>query len=563
MKGLLHIFFIFSFFQSGICGIPPKETNFMCPVKQTIRISGNFGELRGGHFHAGLDIKGGEGENIYAAEEGFVSRIKIQRGGYGRAIYVDHPNGYTTVYAHLSGFGPGLGEYILSEQQAVQSYEIDIRPSPTALPLKKGQVLGFLGNSGHSFGAHLHFEIRESLSDNPMNPMLFNIKPFDDQAPIINSVRITGLDESFKRYGTNKFSTKRDKTGNYQVMNIETREPIIGLSIAGFDQNNFGSNRNGIYRMKMYVNGAPYYSFNMNAFSFDETHLIEVHTEFEERSNKEIACYKLPGNKLTVIDQEINSGLVYLTDSVNTEVMFVLTDFHGNTATQIVNILKIASSERLPEVENNSLLRHGIKHQLSKEDLNVTINENTLPRDIPVPIYISTNYRGIKEYSIGHGKYPVLAPITISASLPEQLYNLSDKVGLMLLGSNPNFFGQKVNGTTYTIDAMDFGRFGFFVDTIGPRITPQNFPSKGKLKSETLRFKLTDNITPRGVKPFSYTVFLDGVWLPCEMKETSDIVTVPVRDLVGGSHHLLIKAVDQFNNESIWEGVFETAVSSP
>jgi hypothetical protein len=525
-----------------------------------LRISGNFGELRGGHFHAGLDIKGSEGEHIYAAEDGYVSRIKIQRGGYGRAIYVDHPNGYTTVYAHLSKFGPGLAEYILAQQQAVQSYELDIRPDPSALPLQKGQVLGYLGNSGHSFGAHLHFEIRESLSDNPMNPMLFNIKPFDDQAPIINSIRITGLDENFNRYGTNKFSTKKNKDGQYQVMNIETKEPIIGMSIAGFDQNNFGSNRNGIYRMKMYVNGTPYYSFNMNAFSFDETHLIEVHTEYEERSSKEIACYKLPGNKLTIIDEEVNRGLIYLTDSINTEVMFVLTDFHGNSSTQIVNILKTASPERIVE-ETTTLLKQGQRHYLTKEDLVVEIGENSFPKDIPVPIYISINQRGHKEYGIGYGKNPILSPISITATLPENLLHLTDKVGLMLLGGSPTFYGQEVSGINYTIKSMDFGRYGFYVDTVPPRIVPQNFPNKGKLKSTILKFKLTDNITPKGVKPFGYSVFLDGVWLPCEMKETTDLLYIPIKDQYEGSHHLMIKAIDQFNNESSWEGSFETVAS--
>jgi hypothetical protein len=556
MRFLQFIFFII-FIIKGSAAVSPKETNFMTPIKQTLRISGNFGELRGGHFHAGLDIKGSEGENIYAAEEGYVSRIKIQRGGYGRAVYIDHPNGYTTVYAHLKSYHGYLGEYVLSQQQSAQSYEIDIRPTPGTISLQKGDLLGFLGNSGHSFGAHLHFEVRESVSDNPMNPMLFNIRPFDDQAPTINSVRITGLDETFQKYGTNKFSTKKDKTGEYQPLNIQTQEAIVGLSIAGFDRNNFGSNQNGIYKMKMYVNGAPYYSFNMNAFSFEESHLIEAHTEYEERSSggaKEVACYRLPGNQLTIIDEQINNGLIYLQDSTTTEVRFVLTDFHGNTATQVVNIFKSTSIPRSFNQADN-IYKHGQRHEINKDGLNVTIGENSLHKDIPIPVYLS----GDNTFYVGSGKYPVLSPIMISATVPERFLPFMDKVGLMLLGSSPNYFGQKFDGGLATTQTTEFGRYGFYVDTIPPKITPQNLPSKGKITASVLRFKLTDNVTPRGAaKAFQYHVYLDGNWIPCELKETTDILNVPIDNLGQGEHLLLITATDQFGNESRWEKVFET-----
>lgn len=560
MKIRFSILFLFSFVQIICAAVSPKETNFMAPIRQTIRISGNFGELRGGHFHAGLDIKGNEGDNIYSADDGFVSRIKIQRGGYGRAIYVDHPSGYTTVYAHLKGFGPALADYVLSEQQAAQSYEIDIRPAPHTLLFNKGDLLGYLGNSGHSFGAHLHFEIRESVSDNPMNPMLFNIAPFDDQAPVINSVRITGFDENFKKYGTNKFSTKQNKGGEYQLLNIETSEPIIGLSIAGFDRNNFGSNRNGIYKMKMFVNGTPYYSFNMNAFSFAESPQIEVHTEYEERASggtKEIACYRLPSNQLSIIDEQLNNGLIYLQDSIITDVQFVLTDFHGNTTLQQVQILKRASSERIRS-EDINVLRHGIRHDLVKDNLSVSISENSLPKDIAVSIRMSTNTFGDPIYHIGNSRYPLMSPITITAPIPDRLLPYLDKVGLMHLGSSPSFSGQRISGNMATTNGLDFGSYGFFLDSVAPKITPQNFPTKGKLTSPALRFKLTDNVNSRGsAQAFRYHVYLDGNWLPCELKETTNVLTVPIHNLMTGEHHILITTIDQFGNESRWEKIFE------
>ncbi|MBK8109347.1 MAG: M23 family metallopeptidase [Saprospiraceae bacterium] len=199
------VFILFLWFvgmHSVNAAIPIKETNFISPVRYKVRLAGSFGELRGRHFHAGLDIKssqGRSGDSIFSAESGYISRIRIQRAGYGKSIYVNHANGYTTVYAHLDGYHPELEEYINKKQIEMQSYEVDILPEQGMFEVVKGQHMAFLGNTGISYGPHLHFEIRETSTDKAINPFLFGITAYDKTPPVITSVRITGLRPDFHK----------------------------------------------------------------------------------------------------------------------------------------------------------------------------------------------------------------------------------------------------------------------------------------------------------------------------------------------------------------------------
>jgi hypothetical protein len=560
------LFLILSIFiglsQKLYAAMPPDETNFSSPVKHKITISGNFGELRGSHFHAGLDIKsstGGEGDPIYAAEEGFISRIKIQRGGYGRAIYIDHPNGYSTVYAHLKDFDSQIAQYVENEQASQLSYEIDVRPSKGLLPLSKGSFLGLMGNSGHSFGAHLHFEIRETYSDNPMNPLLFKIRPFDDRAPILKSIRVTGIDESFQKFSTISKPTKKDKNGSYIPISIETTEQSIGFSLSGYDQNMSG-NKNGIYRIELFVDDAPHYSINLNAFSFNETHLIEAHTDYELKHNKnitEILCYKLPGNRLSIINEAVNNGIIYLEEGQTKMIKLILTDFDMNSVTQYVSIFRKSGilNSNSDMITTGNKYQAGLNHVINVEGLNAYIDEKSLLKDMDIPINITNDFNGSKEYRIGNTDYPLLSPIKVEVSIPEQFQSIMDKTGFMLSRANPLYRGQEIKGNMLVADIADFGRYKFFLDTIAPKIQPLNF-NEAK-KANILKFKLTDNISTGGnAKPFTYQVFLDGNWKPCEMKETVNTLYVPIKDLNSGEHHLMIKVEDVFQNRNFWEGIF-------
>ncbi|HHB80117.1 MAG TPA: M23 family metallopeptidase [Saprospiraceae bacterium] len=171
---------------------------FRSPIKYPISLSGTYGELRPNHFHAGIDIKspnGQSGADIVAAADGYVSRIKVRSGGYGNAIYMNHPNGYTTVYGHLSKFGPQIARYVKKKQYQKESFSVDLHPPSDMFRFHKGDVIGFMGNTGTSSGPHLHFEIRDRRTEEPLNALRFGLPVKDDLPPKLHKLKTYFLDD--------------------------------------------------------------------------------------------------------------------------------------------------------------------------------------------------------------------------------------------------------------------------------------------------------------------------------------------------------------------------------
>ena len=197
---ILATIFLFSFntFNTYEADKEYPQNYFRSPVSGTIRLSGTFGELRPNHLHAGIDIKardGKIGQSLYAAADGYVSRIKMQSGGYGKVLYIDHPNGYTTVYAHMHEFDKEVEDYVKMMQKEKESFAVELYPEPNQFVFEKGDKVGKLGMSGRSFGPHLHFEIRDTKTEKPINPLLFGINVSDNIPPRIHQLKIYNLND--------------------------------------------------------------------------------------------------------------------------------------------------------------------------------------------------------------------------------------------------------------------------------------------------------------------------------------------------------------------------------
>jgi len=237
----------------------PKDY-FRSPLDIPLLLSGNFGELRNNHFHSGLDIKtqGVEGQKVYAVADGFVSRIRIMPIGYGKIIYITHPNGYTSAYAHLQQFKGELAKEVKRYQYANETFEMDYYPPDTLLKVKKGDVVALSGNSGSSGGPHLHFEIRETVSEYAVNPLLFGFDIKDDVKPVIKSISVFPLNDT--SYVNNRNATQEfgiiGSNGNYQLSNnvIITAYGQIGVGINTYDQQSGASNQNGVYSIMLFDN---------------------------------------------------------------------------------------------------------------------------------------------------------------------------------------------------------------------------------------------------------------------------------------------------------------------
>ena len=282
---------------------------FQSPLGIPLYLAGNFGELRSNHFHSGLDMKtqGKEGFKIYAAADGFVSRVKISPWGYGKTIYIDHPNGYTTVYAHLQGYKGDIAEIIKKHQHEVENWEIDWLPSDTLMKVKKGDVIALSGNTGGSGGPHLHFEIRETETEHPVNPLLFGFAIKDNIKPLIRSIILTPLNDT--SYVNNKRKPQRflvsGSAGSYKLKNETSINAYgeIGIGIETIDKLNGYGNRNGIYSIELLENSQTIFKSEMKKFSFDESRALNSLIDYEMFLRKKVRfqrSYIEPNNHLNI-----------------------------------------------------------------------------------------------------------------------------------------------------------------------------------------------------------------------------------------------------------------------
>ncbi|MGK0127875.1 MAG: murein DD-endopeptidase MepM/ murein hydrolase activator NlpD, partial [Candidatus Azotimanducaceae bacterium] len=261
----------------------PKDY-FQNPMDIPMYLSGTFGELRSNHFHSGLDIKTQrkEGFKVFAVAEGYVSRIKIQHYGYGKALYITHSNGYTTVYAHLKKYSAKIETYIKKHQYEKESFEIQLYPGPTELKLEKGEVIAYSGSTGGFVSPHLHFEVRDRNAK-PINPMYFGITVNDDKSPRINTLMAYPLDDFSQVNQSNiplQIPFKTLESGTLLADKI-TASGTIGFGVNTFDRLNGALNKNGIFSLEMLVNGEKVYSHIAETFSFAESKYINLLIDYE------------------------------------------------------------------------------------------------------------------------------------------------------------------------------------------------------------------------------------------------------------------------------------------
>jgi hypothetical protein len=296
-------------------------------------LAGNFAELRSNHFHSGLDIKTQQrqGLNIYSAAQGYVSRIKISAFGYGKALYITHPNGYTTVYGHLKEFAPKIESYVKQLQYQKESFEIEVFPTTGELPIANGEVVAFSGNTGSSSAPHLHYEIRDN-QERPLNPMLFGIDIKDSRSPNVFKVYGYAKDEnSFVNQSNKKVELRLipDKSGSYTTEKVEAFG-TIGFGIESTDKQDMAQNNNGLYNIQTFFNGNKSLQIDFKRFSFDESKYINRFIDYELHKTKRTSIQKLfvqKGNPLSLFKDADNDVYILVEDSTASVYKIIIQDF--------------------------------------------------------------------------------------------------------------------------------------------------------------------------------------------------------------------------------------------
>jgi hypothetical protein len=350
-SGKALFFIIFFVFCSGAQG---QRNPYLFPVRpgQQNYLSGTMGEMRGAHFHAGIDIKTGgvEGLNIYAAADGYVSRIKVAGGGYGNALYIAHPQlGTTTVYGHLQKYNEEIADYVLNEQYRRKSFNVDLYPERDLFPVKKGDVVALSGNSGSSAGPHLHFEIRDDLQ-RPLNVLDFGFSEIeDDISPTVQRIALKTLNKNSRinhQFGLFEFTPSR--VGNeYSVSKPIEVYGEIGVLVMGYDRLNNASNRNGVPNLNLNVDSTDMIDITIDRIPFNKSRNILTYRDYELKATQNKSFRKLyidDGNELNVFKTNGNKGILSVRDTLLHPVKITLRDAYGNES-----VITMKLQGKLPE----------------------------------------------------------------------------------------------------------------------------------------------------------------------------------------------------------------------
>ncbi len=533
---------------------------FSNPLEIPLILSGNFGELRSNHFHSGLDIKTQqrEGLNVLACADGFVSRIKVSHFGFGKALYITHPNGYTTVYGHLQGFSPEIEAYVKKHQYEKESFEIELFPSAETLPVTKQSLVAYSGNTGGSGGPHLHFEIRDK-KEYPINPMLFGIYIKDTTKPVVNSIYAYALDEnSF----INKSNTKQklrlipQKSGDYIAESIQAIGKI-GLGIETTDRQDLAANSNGVYNIQTFVNGNQNFEVDFSTFSFDESNCINQYIDYEHYVSNRHRIQKLfkKNNPLSILKPTLNDGILSVEDNTSSVYKIRLSDFKNNETWVTLNIEGSSSSISTPEAKKTTPYFINANHtnNLKSDKVSVDFYPETFFEDFYINFDVSNDVLTLHDDTV-----PVRKNFSINYDVSN--YNDADKDKLFiarLVGykNYPLYTYTKRNGNILTASTKTLGKYALTTDRENPTIKPLNFKDGQWLSNyRYLKVKIDDDLS--GISNFRATV--NDKWILMEYEYKTKTLTFDFNDNVvtEGKNNFKLIVTDNVGNSSTFEAIF-------
>lgn len=535
---------------------------FRDPLDITLILSGTFGELRSNHFHSGVDIKTQQktGLKVYTAAMGHVSRIKISHFGYGKALYVTHPNGYTTVYGHLKKFSPRIEAYIKALQYKNESFEVEIFPTTSELLVDTDEVIAFSGNTGGSGGPHLHFEIRDN-AERPINPLLFGMDIKDSTKPYISSVYAYPKDENSFINGKNERIPLRmipRKDGDYEVEKI-TAHGAIGFGVVSYDKLDLAPNNNGVSNISSFYNGSKIFEIDFKRFSFDETKHLNRYIDFELWKTKKIRSQKLfieANNPLSMLKNVNDNGFIKVEDSMSSVYKVEIKDFKGNTTNLNIPI-DGKNEEKLinDTVDYTSKIYIKVDETKVLKDNNATVNiyPNTLYDDTFIDFKVASDTIYLHEDTI-----PLQKSFAITYDISN--YKEEDKSKLFIARlygyyKKPSYVTTKRKENILTAQSKTMGTYTLATDSIAPTIKPINFSNKKWLsKYRYLKVKISDDLS--GISKFRATV--NGKWILMEYDYKTNMLTHDFNDnaVTDTENDLKIIVTDNVGNSSTFEATF-------
>jgi len=570
---IIPIFFL-SLLLINTPGEEPKERSiFISPVIIPLSLSANFGELRTDHFHSGLDIKtqGVTGKEVLAAASGYVYRISISPGGFGKAMYLRHPSGYSTVYGHLDKFTPEIEEYVISRQYEERSYMVTLWPPKERFKFDRGEIIAYSGNSGSSSGPHLHYEIRKSDEEVPVNPLLFefgiedNIKPVMENLVVYPAGRKTLINNQNKQLKVNIYGGN----GNYSISSkneISISGPA-GFGFKAYDLLNDSYNKFAVFTIELKIDSIPVFNYKMDAFAFSESRYVNSHIDYETLQKENIyveRAFILPNDRLSVYSNVINNGIVNFSDEKKHRVELIVSDIHSNRSVLSFNVKSVPadvqenqaktdekSSVIMPWNRNNKFVSKNIAVNIPSGALYDTLYFE-FKRSAGNPLMFSDVYQIHNKYTPLHKSYTLsIKPDRIPERLESKMLiiQLADDIKKIPLTSTWN------NGYL-SANTNIFGTFCIGIDTVPPLILYNGLSSGANLTGKiSMKIKISDELS--GIK--TYEPLIDGKWALFEYDQKNNLLTYnfdPKRIQKGTKHNLILNVTDNVDNLSTYKCEF-------
>jgi murein DD-endopeptidase MepM/ murein hydrolase activator NlpD len=537
----------------------PKDY-FSPPLDIPMQLSGNFGELRPNHFHAGFDFKTQqkEGLKVYASAEGYVSRIKISTFGNGKTIYITHPNGYTSVYAHLQNAVGPIQNFITTTHYKEQSFEIEMYLKPGEIPIKKGEWIAVSGNTGASEGPHLHYEIRDSKTEFVINPMLFGFDSGfrDTKKPVISGLYVYPLFSS--TVNTSKrpilLNTALQKDGTYLADKVLANGPI-GFGIIANDYDDVSFNKNGVYSVNSFLNGQPKFGYQFDTHSFDDMRYVNAMIDYAKYKKTGQRVQKLfMKNKydLAFIATDETKGQITPTPNLDNVYRIEVADFFGNKSEITVPIQYDSSVALIPAepVVSNYFLVANKDNIFEKENASVFFPAGTFYDDFALNFDVRDKTLYLHDDSVpAHSNFTIsLTDTTLSKELLEKTFIAR------LDGEQINYNSTYRKDSVFSAKVKTLGKYKLVTDTLAPKVSIAK-PIEGKwVSQDAIQLQISD--AGSGIK--TYNGFLNDQWVLFEYDNKTRTITHYFNDdfLLNGANELKVIVTDAMGNSTTFETHF-------
>ncbi|MDX1954054.1 MAG: M23 family metallopeptidase [Chitinophagaceae bacterium] len=567
-KNLTHLLLLLFVINTSLSSAQTTEPviqkgYFRNPMNIPISLSANFGELRNNHWHMGLDIRTQQRENlpVHAAADGYVSRVSVAPFGFGQCIYITHPNGYTTVYGHINTFYPALDQYVKNAQYANESWAIDLRPEPGQFPVKKGQFIANSGNTGGSQGPHLHFEIRETVSEKCVNPLLFGFAEADAIPPVITRLALYDRSKGLYEQAPRLVSVIKPKTGGITTNPavIQTPFSMVSLAIGATDRTNISSGPNGIYSASLKFDGRVISLFVHDKIGYDETLYLNAQIDYRYRTLGGAYLQhlsRLPGDDGPAPRFAPGEGIIQLKDTLRHSIEIEVRDHNGNKTILRSSIQYKPGAVTLPALMGEKFPPGHIS-VFERPGFEAVIREGSLYDTIRAMYKRTESFpTGAVSalHQFGDRATPIHERVTIQIQPDRPIPDaLRDKLVVKrVTGKN-----DEIEKVTWIRERLQFttryfGSFQLFIDTTAPVL---NAPGKGKeidlRKASAIVFRPRDNFD----EIRNFRAELDGKWLRFTNDKGRSFIYRFDEHCGPGKHTLKVEVEDFVGNRTVGEWV--------